>query len=104
MQLLPGAIFPEGLLADYGALCRAETASEAYRLRWHDFSLAVGLSTPGASDWFWKFRVKEKQTVQRLTKRLQSVQGLLNVWKGHEKDGEIQVRIERTVVLLFLPI
>lgn len=90
LQLTAGAIFPEGLLASYGAVCRAETTCEAYRMRWHDFYMAVGLSTPAASDWFWKFRVQEKATVERLTRRLQSVQGLLHVNLPHAKDSEIQ--------------
>ncbi|CAL1146231.1 unnamed protein product [Cladocopium goreaui] len=90
LQLTSGAIFPEGLLASYGAVCRAETTCEAYRVRWHDFYMAVGLSTPSATDWFWKFRVQEKATVERLTRRLQSVQGLLHVNVPHRKDEEIQ--------------
>ncbi|CAJ1406281.1 unnamed protein product, partial [Effrenium voratum] len=90
LQLTSGAIFPEGLLASYGAVCRAETACEAYRVRWHDFCMAVGLSTPAASDWFWKFRVQEKATVERLTRRLQSVQGLLDVTLPHARHDEIQ--------------
>ncbi|CAE7709012.1 SKOR [Symbiodinium sp. CCMP2592] len=77
LQLTAGAIFPKGLLATYGAVCRAETYCEAYCVRWHDFSPGtsvgvealllqcfgeVGLSTPAANDWqgFWKFRVREK--------------------------------------------
>jgi len=90
LQLTAGAIFPEGLLATYGAVCRAETYCEAYRVRWHDFYMAVGLSTPAANDWFWKFRVQEKGTVERLTRRLQSVQGLLDVSLPHAKDVEIK--------------
>lgn len=90
LQLTSGAIFPEGLLASYGAICRAEMTCEAYRVRWHDFYMAVGLSTPSATDWFWKFRVQEKATVERLTRRLQSVQGLLHVNVPHRKDEEIQ--------------
>ncbi|CAE7195742.1 SKOR [Symbiodinium natans] len=90
LQLTAGSIFPEGLLATYGAVCRAETYCEAYRVRWHDFYMAVGLSTPAPNDWFWKFRVQEKATVERLTRRLQSVQGLLDVNLPHAKDDEIK--------------
>jgi len=90
LQLTSGAIFPEGLLATYGAVCRAETNCEVYRVRWHDFYMAVGLSTPTPNDWFWKFRVQEKETVERLTRRLQSVQGLLDVNLPHAKDVEIK--------------
>eukprot|EP00933_Yihiella_yeosuensis_P014412 TRINITY_DN12948_c0_g2_i1.p1 TRINITY_DN12948_c0_g2~~TRINITY_DN12948_c0_g2_i1.p1 ORF type:complete len:863 (+),score=125.53 TRINITY_DN12948_c0_g2_i1:360-2591(+) len=90
-QLTSGSLFMEGLAAHYGAVARAETFCEAFRVRQSDFLMAVGCSDPlPTSDWIWRFKLQEKKSFERLHKRLQSVQGLLNLSAPNVKDREIE--------------
>mmetsp|Transcript_47864 Transcript_47864/g.86344 ORF Transcript_47864/g.86344 Transcript_47864/m.86344 type:complete len:1659 (-) Transcript_47864:128-5104(-) len=95
MQLTSGSIFPEDLAAAYGAVARAETYCEAYRIRKMDFQIAVGSNTAPSNNWFWRFKMKEKAVSQKILKRLRSVQGLLDLSIPNSKDTEIKAWKQR---------
>lgn len=99
--LVTGSLFVESLAAHYGAIIRAESACEVCRVRQSDFLMVVGASTSAANDWIWRFKVTEKVAFEKLHKRLQSIQGLLNLTAPNAKDEEIhawKVRKEESIV------
>lgn len=89
MQLTPGAIFREGLLAAHGAHIRAEAISEGYRIRRCNFDMAVAVTNTTKS-WFWSFKLEEKELNEKLRQRLASVKGLIEGAAPQPRDGEIQ--------------
>lgn len=91
MQLTPGSIFPEGLAASFGASARAETFCEVYRIRRCDFQMAVGSVETPSNDWLWRFRLQQKNTVEKLRRRLDSVQGLVDLAAPNPMDNKIKV-------------
>mmetsp|Transcript_38008 Transcript_38008/g.60223 ORF Transcript_38008/g.60223 Transcript_38008/m.60223 type:complete len:559 (-) Transcript_38008:190-1866(-) len=84
--LTPGSLFPEGLAAAYNTRARAVTHCEAYRIRQYDFLVAV-YSMPSAQDWFYRFRLMERQTIMHLKSRLSSVKGVTDVILPHSCDS-----------------
>merc|ERR1719379_765749 len=74
MTVTAGNLIIEGIVSDYGAILRAKTACELYRVRQSDFMIAV-LSVPAAHEWFYRFRLLERETQDRFHMRLRSAQG-----------------------------
>jgi len=90
MTLQSGSLFMEGLAAHYGAVARAETYCEAYRVRKSDFLTAVGSNNPPPSDWIWKFKLMEQTAREETLNRLQSGSGLVQLSVPHRMDSKIQ--------------
>merc|ERR1719316_2530670 len=61
-------------MADYHSRLVAKTPCELYRVRQSDFMIAV-LSVPAAHEWFYRFRLLERETKDRFLMRLRSAQG-----------------------------
>jgi len=77
MALMPGSLIIEGLLAEFDAQVSAKSACELYRVRQSDFMIAV-LSVPAAHEWFYRYRLLERETKDRFLTRLKSAQGAKN--------------------------
>eukprot|EP00931_Biecheleriopsis_adriatica_P083389 TRINITY_DN5698_c0_g1_i2.p1 TRINITY_DN5698_c0_g1~~TRINITY_DN5698_c0_g1_i2.p1 ORF type:complete len:1605 (+),score=366.13 TRINITY_DN5698_c0_g1_i2:141-4955(+) len=90
LQIPAGSIFLEGLTAQYQAFLSAESRCEVYRIRQHDFEMAVSTNPPAQNDWLWRFKVRQRTFSERLFNRLQSIQGLLDLATPNEKDHEIE--------------
>ncbi|CAE8716980.1 unnamed protein product [Polarella glacialis] len=90
LLLQSGSLFMEGLAAHYGAVARAETYCEAYRVRKSDFLTAVGSNNPPPSDWIWKFKLMEQTAREETLNRLQSGSGLVQLSVPHRMDSKIQ--------------
>jgi len=88
MVLTPGSLLPEGLVAEYGAHLRADTACEAYRIRQTDFNVAIH-SNASTERWIWRYRLQEKGVYDHLRARLESVHGLVKSIMPHSRDEEI---------------
>lgn len=87
--LVPGALFPEGLAAEYNTRARAVTHCEGYRVRQNDFLVAV-YSMPSAQEWFYRFRLLDKQTRAHLNLRLSAVKGVREGVVQRPEDHAIQ--------------
>lgn len=74
--LTPGSLILEGMVADYSAHLRAKCHCELYRVRQSDFMIAV-VSVPTAGEWFYRFRLLERETRERFLMRLKSAKGAL---------------------------
>jgi len=70
-----GAPLSEGLAAEHGAVVRAVTACELYRVRQSDFRIAVGSDVR----WLGDFLSLERQTWDGLRARLKSAEGVCRV-------------------------
>lgn len=86
--LTPGSLIPEGLCAEYRTHARAVTQCEAYRIRRHDFMVAVR-SMASSQDWFYRYRLLEDQTLMHLRFRLGQVKGVSDVVMPHAYDSDI---------------
>jgi len=84
----PGAVLPEGMVAEFGARVITDSACEVYRIGRTDFELALA-SDPGAQKWVWQFKMREKDFVKKLKMRLMNVKGLVNTSSPTLKDEEI---------------
>jgi len=89
MALSPGSMIIEGTVADYSACLRAKTACELYRVRQSDFMIAV-LSVPAAHEWFYRFRLLERETKDRYLMRLKSAQGALEARRPTSASSPMQ--------------
>jgi len=86
MTLMQGSLLLEGMLADFGARIRAKIPCEIYRVRNSDFMIAVS-SVPMASDWFYRFRLLEKETRERFLLRLKSARGAIESCKNRPRTA-----------------
>jgi len=86
--LVPGALFPEGPAAEYGVHVRALTACEGYRVRQVDFLVAV-YSVPSSQEWFYRFKLLERETRSHLCARLSAVRGVSTGVQEHPSDADI---------------
>jgi CRP-like cAMP-binding protein len=88
VALTPGSLLPEGMAAEYNTRARAITHCEAYRIRQNDFLVTV-YSMPSAQDWFYRFRLLERQTRAHINSRLDAVKGVIDVLKPHTCDTDL---------------
>jgi CRP-like cAMP-binding protein len=88
VALCPGSLLPEGLAAEYNTRARAVTHVEAYRIRQSDFLVAFH-SCPSAQDWFYRFRLLERQTCDHISNRLASTKGVTSALIPHPCDYDI---------------
>lgn len=86
--LSPGSLLPEGMAAEFRTHCRAITHCEAYRVRQNDFLVAV-YSMPSAQEWFYRFRLLDKQVRAHLSSRLSAVRGVTEGIMPHPSDDDI---------------
>jgi len=96
----PGSLVLEGQLADFGARVRLLSGDcEVYRLRRMELEAAARLSCPRgkarsvtqeAADWFYQFRLVEKEVQARLRERLGNARGLAAIKERHPCDNCIQ--------------
>lgn len=83
----PGSIILDGLLSDYGARLRARTACELCRIRQSDFMIAV-TTVPSEHEWFYRYRLMDREMRDRLTKRLQCAKGAHEASKSRPGTGD----------------
>mmetsp|Transcript_41153 Transcript_41153/g.106449 ORF Transcript_41153/g.106449 Transcript_41153/m.106449 type:complete len:313 (+) Transcript_41153:2-940(+) len=89
MVMTPGSFLCEGDAAEFNAQIRVLTPGfEAYRVRSSDFLAAVH-SSPKPADWFYHFRLKEKEVRSMIRKRLSNTRGLRDVTSQHPCDPDI---------------
>lgn len=86
--LTPGMLLPEGIAAEYQTQIRALTRCEGYRVRQNDFLVAV-YSVPSAQEWFYRFRLLDKQTRSHWSSRLAAVKGLTESGQHHPSSDYI---------------
>jgi len=100
MPLQPGSMLVEGLAAEFGAHVRLLSSDcEIYRLRRTELEAAARLAPPNgkvrsvtqeAADWFYQFRLLERDARARLQARLNSTRGLAATRVPHPCDPCIQ--------------
>mmetsp|Transcript_40968 Transcript_40968/g.118375 ORF Transcript_40968/g.118375 Transcript_40968/m.118375 type:complete len:721 (-) Transcript_40968:124-2286(-) len=100
MPVQPGSLVIEGQLADFGARVRVLSGDcEIYRLRRIELEAAARLGclrgkarsvTQEVADWFYQFRLVEKEVRARFHERLNSAKGLLAIREPHPCDSCIQ--------------
>merc|ERR1712185_710201 len=76
------------MAAEYNTHVRALTHCEGYRVRQSDFLVAV-YSMPSAQDWFYRFRLLDKNTRAYLFTRLSGVRGVTTGVVHQDKDDDI---------------
>jgi hypothetical protein len=100
MTLTPGSLILEGIVADYNAHLRAKSHCELYRVRQSDFMIAV-ISVSSAGEWFYRFRLLEREARERFHMRLKSAKGALQCqslmrrpWRPHSSPVRGQRALE----------
>lgn len=97
-EVLPvtsGMVVCEGLLVEFGARIKATSSDcEAYRVKVFDLIAASKLSEK-APDWFYQFRVAERDSSKKLRARLTNARGVTEGKKSHPTDSCIQEYAER---------
>lgn len=100
MPIQPGSLIVEGLLADFHARVRVLSSDcEIYRMRRMELEAAARLGCPRGkprsvtqevADWFYQFRLLEKEARSRLHERLNNAKGLVATRQPHPCDSCIQ--------------
>jgi len=86
MPLVAPVILNEGMLAELGGTLHSMFGEcDAYRMRLSDI-LASAKSTSQPPDWFYQFRILEKETCDRIRSRLSSARGLADNKAAHPCD------------------
>merc|ERR1712232_756585 len=89
MTLSAGSMIPDGLVANYNSMLRADLDCQAYRIKRSDF-LTVVRSTASTKEWIGRFELMEKDVYRNFEMRLNSIFGLLEGGAPHYKDHEIE--------------
>lgn len=84
----PGAVLPEGVVAEHGARMRAVSASVFFRLRRTDL-LATVSAIPSAQEWYYTLRMLERQACDTLTSRLRNTSGVNKLAEPHPNSPDL---------------
>lgn len=90
LTLRPGMVIPERLVAEFGAVFRAQSQDcEVYRIRVFDM-LAAANSMQQVSPWFYQLRMMEREAHNRLQPRLVNLKGVAMSRMHHKSDAHIR--------------
>jgi len=90
MPLAPGSIVAEGVIAEYGAHVRLLSSDcEVYRMRFFEL-VGAAYSASQAPDWFYQFRLLEKEARKHQKARLTSAKGVALGRTEHPGDSGIR--------------
>lgn len=100
LPLTPGSLVPEGALAEFDARVRVLSGDcEVYRFRRSELEAAARVANPRkparsaaqeAADWFYRYRLTEKEARSRLQEKLSSAKGLMATKEAHPCDSGIK--------------